>query len=119
MEQIRLRLDARDVMDLIDGKVLYKEKTGQPRGTGIAFTQGENPVEICLTEGDRKSLKSVFASKVRTSGGGSVGGAWPACPKCKAMAGYQSAVVPGPPPAVEITCDACGHVVATLPLNIP
>jgi hypothetical protein len=116
--QIRLRLDARDITDLVRGRVLYKEETGSPRGTGTGFTAGENPVEICLTEGDQEPLRNLLFN-VKTSGGHKVGGSWPPCPKCKATAGYSSNIIPGPPPAVEISCNACMKVVATLPLNIP
>lgn len=55
----------RDIYDLVQGKVLYKEKTGQARGTGLTFTAGENPVEICLTDADRAPLhKQLFRSNV-------------------------------------------------------
>lgn len=53
---IRLRLDARDIIDLIQGQVLFKEESGAPRGTGRSFQAGMHPVQICLTESDRQLL---------------------------------------------------------------
>jgi hypothetical protein len=57
---IRLRLDANDVIDLIQGRVLFKEESGAPRGTGPSFEAGKHPVQICLTESDRQLLGSVL-----------------------------------------------------------
>jgi hypothetical protein len=58
--QIRLRLDSRDIFDLVEGKVLYKDEDGRPLGTGATFTSGEHPVEICLSEGDRQPLRNLI-----------------------------------------------------------
>ena len=122
-KQIRLRLDGQDIIDLADGKVLYKEEAGQPRGTGASHTAGEHPVEIVLNTPDQQLLKSMFGAQttsgVKTSGGHAVRGVWPACPKCKGTAGFSSHVVQATPPVVEITCDACGRVVSQMPLSIP
>jgi hypothetical protein len=116
-KHIRLRLDGQDIKDLAEGKVLYKEETGQPRGTGSTFTAGQNPVEIILTGSDQTLLQSLLG--VKTSGGHTVQGGWPPCPNCKASAGFSSRTVPGNPAVVEVTCDACLTVVATLPLSLP
>jgi hypothetical protein len=116
-KQIRLRLDGQDIKDLAAGGVLYKEETGQSRGTGSTFTAGQNPVEIVLNGPDQQMLQSLLG--VKTSGGHTVQGAWPPCPKCTASGGFSSQTVPGNPPVVEITCDACLTVVATLPFLIP
>ena len=71
--QTRLRLDSRDILDLVEGKVLYKDENGSPLGTDATFTSGKHPVEICLTEGDRKPLRDAILG-VKTSGGFKVGG---------------------------------------------
>jgi hypothetical protein len=116
MANVRILLDGRDVLDMVDGKVLFRAEDGRSQGTGDKFT-GSHAVEIALTERDRGSLRSMF-SAVTTGGGHKVTGDWPPCPQCKAKLGYTSQIV-GNPPTVQVTCNACGAVVSTQPLNIP
>ncbi len=66
-DQIRLILDACDIVALAKGRVIYKDKNGRPLGTGDTFTAGEHPIEICLTEGDRAVFRGVLGI-VDTSG---------------------------------------------------
>lgn len=68
---IRMRLDARDILDLIQGLVLYKAESGAPRGTGRFFEPGKHPVQICLTESDQQILRAALASNARSATCGS------------------------------------------------
>jgi len=57
---IRLRLDGQDLIDLIKGKVLYKDEDGRPLGTGDGFRPGEFPVQIVLSEGERAPFQQML-----------------------------------------------------------
>jgi hypothetical protein len=116
VSQIKLRLDERDILDLIGGKVLFRDESGSPRGTGTTFTNGGHPVEICLTKSAQAPLQVIIG--VKTGGGYKVGGVWGPCPHCKAKTTYTSRIT-GQPPVVEIICDACQTVVSSTPLNMP
>jgi hypothetical protein len=66
-EQVKIRLDRQDILNLLRGQVLYRERSGIPRGVGDKTTQGENPVEVFLTESDIVPLyNSLFQTQHTT-----------------------------------------------------
>lgn len=117
--RIQLRLDGRDIFDLFNGKVLFKDELGQPLGVGDGHTMGDNPVEIALTKSDAEQFRLLMKRAVGTSGGYQVEGDWPACPHCKLTAGYDSDVLPGTSPEVRVVCRGCLKTVSQQPLSIP